>query len=126
MFIILGHPLRLLHVRALLAKRYRGESEIRSTQWISFLILATISRRADTTGTVTGRSQGTQNITSPIHSKRCAKSTTWVSTTDSYETKSSGRTWIDNGRSEEICRQMDDVADEEHTRHLTPEEIDKY
>ena len=28
---------------------------------------------------------------------------------------------IDNGRTEEICRQMDDLADEDHTHHLTPE-----
>ena len=30
----------------------------------------------------------------------------------------------DNGRTEGICRQMDDLADEDHTHHLTPEEID--
>ena len=29
---------------------------------------------------------------------------------------------IDNGRTEEICRQMDDLADEDHTHHLTPQE----
>ena len=33
---------------------------------------------------------------------------------------------IDNGRTEEICRQMDDLADEDHTHHLTPDEIDDY
>ena len=33
---------------------------------------------------------------------------------------------IDNGRTEEICRQMDDLADEDHTHHLTPEEIEDY
>ena len=33
---------------------------------------------------------------------------------------------IDNGRTEEIFRQMDDLADEDHTLHLTPEEIDDY
>ena len=32
---------------------------------------------------------------------------------------------FDNGRTEEICRQMD-LADEDHTHHLTPEEIDDY
>ena len=30
---------------------------------------------------------------------------------------------LDNGRTEEICRQMDDLADEDHTHHLTPEVI---
>ena len=79
----------------------------------------------DPMGTVTGRSQGTESTTSPIRSRRSAKrSTTWVSTTDSYETKSSAM--IDNGRTEEICRQMDDLADEDHTHHLTPEEIEDY
>ena len=33
---------------------------------------------------------------------------------------------IDNGRTEKICRQMDDLGDEDHTHHLTPEEIDDY
>ena len=33
---------------------------------------------------------------------------------------------FDNCRTEEICRQMDDLADEDHTRHLTPEEIEDY
>ena len=33
---------------------------------------------------------------------------------------------FDNGRTEEICRQMDDLADEDHTHHLTPEEINDY
>ena len=33
---------------------------------------------------------------------------------------------IDNGRTEDICRQMDDLADEDHTHHLTPEEIEDY
>ena len=33
---------------------------------------------------------------------------------------------IDNGRTEENCRQMDDFADEDHTHQWTPEEIDDY
>ena len=33
---------------------------------------------------------------------------------------------IDNGRTEEICRQIDDLADEDHTYLSTPEEIDDY
>ena len=33
---------------------------------------------------------------------------------------------IDNGRTEEICRQMDDFADEDHTHHTTSEEISDY
>ena len=109
-----------------------GEEQMRirnsfNTRWTSFLFLTTIIRKGDLTGTVTGRSQGTENTTSPIHSSRSAKgSTTWVSTTDSYETKKFRKNMIDNGRTEEICRQMDDLAEEDHTHHLTPEEIDDY
>ena len=37
-----------------------------------------------------------------------------------------GQNMIDNGRTEESCRQMDEFADEDHTHHLTPEEIEDY
>ena len=33
---------------------------------------------------------------------------------------------FDNGRTEETCRKMDELADEDHTHHLTPEEIRDY
>ena len=33
---------------------------------------------------------------------------------------------FDIGRTEEICREMDKLADEDHTHHITPEEIRVY
>ena len=33
---------------------------------------------------------------------------------------------IEIGRTEDLCRQMDDLADEDHSHHLTPQEIDNY
>ena len=33
---------------------------------------------------------------------------------------------IEIGRTEDLCRQMDGLADEDHTHHLTPQEIDNY
>ena len=33
---------------------------------------------------------------------------------------------IEIGRTEDLCRQMDDLADEDHTHHLTPQEVDTY
>ena len=36
------------------------------------------------------------------------------------------RNMIENGRDEGACRQMDDLADEDHTYHLTPQEVDNY
>ena len=34
------------------------------------------------------------------------------------------RNMIEIGRTEDLCRQMDDLADEDHTHHLTPQEMD--
>ena len=36
------------------------------------------------------------------------------------------RNMIEMGRTEDLCRQMDDLADEDHTHHVTPQEIDNY
>ena len=33
---------------------------------------------------------------------------------------------IDVGRSEELCREMDKLANEDHTHHITAEEISVY
>ena len=33
---------------------------------------------------------------------------------------------FDTGRTEEMCRKMDELANEDHTHHLTPEEIRGY
>ena len=33
---------------------------------------------------------------------------------------------FDTGRTEEMCRKMDELANEAHTHHLTPEEIRGY
>ena len=33
---------------------------------------------------------------------------------------------FDNGRTEDVCRQVVDLADEDHTHHLTPQEVDNY
>ena len=33
---------------------------------------------------------------------------------------------IENGRDEDVCRQWDALADEDHTHHLTPQEIYHY
>ena len=33
---------------------------------------------------------------------------------------------FDVGRTEELCREMDDLANEDHTHHITPEEISVY
>ena len=97
-----------------------------STPWISSRFPIITDRKGDPTGTVTGRSQGLTCTTSRIRSRRNARrSSIWVSTTGSSETRSSARTF-DIGRTEKICREMDKLADEDHTHHITPEEIRVY
>ena len=55
----------------------------------------TTSRKGDPTGTVTGRSQGITSTTSRIRSRSNARrSSSWVSTTGSSETRSSARTCL--------------------------------
>ena len=87
----------------------------------------TTQRKGDPTDTVTGRSQGTENTTSSIHSRRSAKKNNFLGIHDKFiRDEKFRKNMIENGQTEEICRQMDDLADEDHTRHLTPEEIDDY
>ena len=109
----------------------KKEGRIRNlfnTQWISFLFLTTKKRKGDPTGTVTGRSQGiTRILHRDIRSRRSAKRSTYLGIHDRFiRDEKSRKNMIDNGPTEEICRQMDDLADEDHTHHLSPEEINDY
>ena len=81
--------------------------------------------RATNPSTVTGRSQGTENTTSPIHSRRSATRRTFWASCRFIRDEKFRKNMIDKGRTE-ICRQMFDLVDENHTHHLTPEEIDDY
>ena len=58
-------------------------------------------------------------------SQEVQKSTTWVSTTGSYETKSAAKTCLTSVALKK-CREMDKLAEEDHTHHITPEEIRDY
>ena len=78
-------------------------------------------------GSVMGRSQGTESTTSPIRSRRKCKKKNFLGIHDRFiRDEKFRKNMTDNGRTEEICRQMDDHADEDHTHHLTPEEIEDY
>ena len=78
-----------------LRKEQRRTINLSSTLWISSRFPITTSRKGDPTGTVTGRSQGTRSITSPIRSRRNAgRDISWVSTTGSSETRFSERTCL--------------------------------
>ena len=80
----------------------------------------------DLTGTFTGRSQETKNTTSPISSRRSAKKYYQGIHDRFVRDDKFRRNMIEIGRTEDLCRQMDDLADEDHTHHLTPQEVDTY
>ena len=95
-----------------------------STLSISSRFPITTSRKGDPTGTVTGRSRGITSTSPRIRSRRNArKSSTWVSTTLFIRDEKFRKNMFDIDRNEEICREMDKLADEDHTHHITPEEI---
>ena len=105
-------------------RRTRNSS---STLSISSRFPISTSRKGDPTGTVTGRSRGITSTSPRIRSRRNARrDISWVFTTGSSVMRSSARTWLTLGRSEEICREMDKLANEDHTHHITPDEIRVY
>ena len=86
-----------------------------------------LSRKGDTTGTIMGRNQGITSASQWTCSRRNARrEISWASTTSSSATKSSAKNMFDIGHSEELCREMDKLANEDQTHHATAEEICVY
>ena len=92
---ILGQWHRLLHVRALLAKKKRGKTEIQqNTRWTYFQFPTKSKREDDLTDTDTVRIRETRNITLPISWKSARRRTSKVSMTDLYEMNNSAIDWL--------------------------------
>ena len=126
MSIILGRWHRLLHVRALLAKWNRGEQEIcqvhsRSPLDSKLLHKETATPRAP----LRKEARGSYFIANSLK-KRCKKKF-FLGIHDRFiRDEKFRKNMIDVGRTEEICREMDNLANEDHTHHITPEEISVY
>ena len=74
-----------------------------------------------------GKKPGITSTTSRIRSRRNARrSSTWVSTTGSYETRSSAKTCLTPVARRKCVARWTKLANEDHTHHLTPEEIRGY
>ena len=83
-----------------------------------------IKRGATPRAPLREEARGTENTTSPIRSRRSAKRRNFLGIHDRLiRDEKFRKNMFDTGRTEEICRQMDDLADEGHTHHVTPEEI---
>ena len=106
----------------------RRTRNLSSTPWISSRFPIITSREGDSTGTATGRSQGITSTSSRINSikKKCKKKH-FLGIHDRFiRDEKFCENMFDVGRTEEICREMDKLANEDHTHHITPDEIRVY
>ena len=124
MFIILEHWHRLLHMRALSCvkeeERIRNSSSIRWT----FQVPSTSSRKDDLTGHRYGKKPGDREYFSANQLKKKCKKKFFQGIHDRFIRDETFRNrMIENGRDEDACRQMDVLADEDHTHHFDPTRI---
>ena len=84
-------------------------------------------RKGDPTATATGRRKGITCTSSRIRSRRKCKKRDFLGIHDRFICDERFRkNMIELGRSEEICREMDKLANEDHTHRITEEEIRVY
>ena len=128
MSVVLGRRHRLLHVRALLARWNGGEQEIRQVHSRSPLDSQLLHQeRATPRAPLREEAGGTTSTTPRIRSRRNAKRDHFVGIHDRFiRDEKFRKNMIDIGRNEEICREMDKLANEDHTHHITPDEIRVY
>ena len=122
MFIILEHWYPLLHVRALLAQRKRGESAIHQLHdGPSFSSRSTSSRKDDLTDIDMIKRPGDKEYHTANQLKKKCKNKFLQGIHDRFTRDPEFRNrMIENKRDEELCRTWDALADEDHTHHLTP------
>ena len=128
MSIILGRWHRLLHVRALLAKRNGGEQEICPVHHGSPLDSQLLHKeRATPRAPLREEAMGSR-----VLHREFAQEEMQEKVLLGYPRPVHPRREVPQehvfviGRNEEICREMDKLADEDHTHHITPEEIRVY
>ena len=105
----------------------RKRTRSTSNQFLtSFRFPATTSGKVDPTITDTGR-KVIKNITLRINSERSVRNDNSGAFHDRFLRDARFRkTMIEMGRNEEVIREMDKLANEDHTHHATEEEINVY
>ena len=123
MLIILGRRHRLLHVRALLANRNRGEQEICPIHHGSPLDSQLLHKeRATPLAPLREEARGSRVLhRQPTEEEVQEEVLPGIHDRFIRDEKFRNRL-IENGRDEDVCRLMDALADEDHTHHLTPQE----
>ena len=115
MFIILGHRHRLVQVRTFLEKRNRGEQKICPVHHGSPLDSELLYKERTTPrAPLWEEARGLRVLRRELAQE------------EMQEVEFLGYPRFDVGRSEELCREMDKLANEDHTHHVTPEEISVY
>ena len=93
----------------------------------SFRFPTTTLGKVDPTVTATGRKEGDHEYFIANQLKKKCKKREFLSVHDRFIRDARFRkTMIEIGRTEEVIREMDKVANEDHTHHATEEEISVY
>ena len=122
MSIILGRRHRLLHVRALLAQRNREEQEICPVHHGSPLDSQLLHKeRATPRAPLREEAKGSRVLHREFAQEEMQEVLLGYPRDEKFR-----KNMFDTGRTEEKCRKMDELANEDHTHHLTPEEIRGY
>ena len=121
MSVILGRRHRLLHVWALLAKRNRGEQEICPVHHGYYI------KKGRHHGHRYGKKPGDYEYFVANSLKKKCKKKFFLGIHDRFiRDEKFRKNMFDVGRTEELYREMDKLANEDHTHHITPEEISVY
>ena len=125
---VLGRRHRLLHVRALLARWIRTENKNFFKYTLDlFSILHYYIRKGRPHGHCYGKKPGDHEYFIANSLKKKCKKRDFLGIHDRFiRDETFRKNMVELGRSDEICREMDKLANEDHTHHITPDEIRVY
>ena len=94
-----------------------------STRWTSFSIPDYVKKKGRPHGHRYGKKPGDREYRVADQLRKKCKKKFFQGIHDRFIRHEQFRNrMIENGRDEDVCRQMDVLADEDHTHHLTPQE----
>ena len=127
MSIILGCRHRLLHVRALLAKRNGGDHKFVQYTMDLLSIPNYYIKKGRPHGHRYEKKPGDHEYFIANSLQKKCKKKFFLGIHDRFiRDEKFRKNMFDVGRTEELCREMDKLANEDHTHHITPEEISLY
>ena len=125
MFIILGHWHRLLHGHFL--RKGRGENQKFTKYTMDLLSIPEyVIKKGRPHGHRYGKKRGDKEYCIANQLKKKYKRDFHGIHDRFIRDETFRNRMIENGRDEDACRQMDVLADEDHTHHLTPQEYQHY